>query len=151
MLFILDSRGRILVLDPTISNQVDDNAQLSPTGLIISPRDSVNMPPVISKSPREIGTFGLRLISPEGLAESMIFCSYEPFEETIATLNEQLPQVGDKVLIKEVLNPLAVAEAILRDLQSASQSAIQSSGLSTDDYTLDINSWANLNFVYRVV
>ncbi|MEB3339281.1 caspase family protein [Okeania sp.] len=151
MLLILDSSGRIFAIDPKISNQVGDKARPSQTGLVISPRDSINMPPVMSKSPRETGTFGWRLTSPEGLAKSLIFCSYQPFEETIVTLNEQLSQVGDDLLIKEVSNPLAVAEAILRDLQGASKLAIQSSGLSTDDYTLDINSWATLNFVYRVV
>ncbi len=151
MLFILDSSGRLLVLDPTISNQLINNAQLSQTGLVISPGDSVNMPPVISKSPRDTESFGWRLIGPEGLAESMILCSQKPFNETIAALDGEVREVRDDQLIKEVLNPLEVAQAVLRDLQSASQSAIQSSGLSTDDYALHINSWATLSFVCRVV
>ncbi|MGD1715936.1 caspase family protein [Dapis sp. BLCC M172] len=151
MLFILDSSGRILVLDPTISNQPGNNAQLSQTGMVISPGDSINMPPVISNSPRDTESFGWRVIGPEGLSEIMILSSHEPFKETIATLDGEVRQVRDDRLIKEVLNPLAVAEAVLRDLQSASQSTIQSTGLSTDDYTLDINSWATLSFVSRVV
>ncbi len=151
MLFILDSSGRILVLDPTISNQPGNNAQLSQTGMVISPGDSINMPPVISNSPRDTESFGWRVIGPEGLSEIMILSSHEPFKETIATLDGEVRQVRDDRLIKEVLNPLAVAEAVLRDLQSASQSTIQSTGLSTDDYVLDINSWATLSFVSRVV
>ncbi|OZH53784.1 hypothetical protein AFK68_15380 [Hydrocoleum sp. CS-953] len=151
MLFILDSSGRILFLDPTISNQPGNNAQLSQTGMVISPGDSINMPPVISSSPIDTESFGWRVIGPEGLSEIMILSSHQPFKETIAALDGEVRQVRDDRLIKEVLNPLAVAEAVLRDLQSASQSTIQSTGLSTDDYTLDINSWATLSFVSRVV
>ncbi|NEQ39925.1 MAG: caspase family protein [Okeania sp. SIO3I5] len=151
MLFILDNSGRILVLDPTISNQVDNNAQPSQTGLVVSPGDSINMPPAISKSPEDPESFGWRVIGPEGLSEILIFSSYQPFKETIAALDGEVRQVRDDRLIKEILNPLAIAESMLRDLQSASQSAIESTGLSTDDYALDINSWGTLSFVYRVV
>ncbi len=151
MLFTLDSSGRILVLDPTISNQLGNNAQPSQTGLVISPGDSVNMPPAISKYPRDTESFGWRVIGPEGLSEILILCSHQPFKETIAALNGEVRQARDDQLIKEIFNPLTAAEAVLRDLQSASQSAIQSTGLSTDDYALDINSWATLSFVCRVV
>lgn len=151
ILFILDSSGRILVLDPTISNQLGNNAQPSQTGLVVSPGDSINMPPVISSSPIDTESFGWRVISPEGFSEIMILSSHQPFKETIATLDGEVRQVRDDRLIKEILNPLAAAEAVLRDLQSASQSTIQSSGLSTDDYALDINSWASLSFISRVV
>ena len=150
MLFIVDSSGRILVLDPTTSSQIGNNAQPSQTGLVVSPGDSINMPPLISKSPRDTESFGWRVIGPEGLSEILIFSSHQPFQETIAALDGEVRQVGDDRLIKEILNPLTAAEAVLRDLQSASQSAIQSSGLSTDDYALDINSWATLSFVCRV-
>ncbi|MGD1704027.1 caspase family protein [Dapis sp. BLCC M229] len=151
MLFILDSSGRILVLDPTISNQLGNNTQPSQTGLVISPGDSINMPAVISKYPGDTESFGWRVIGPEGLSEILIFSSNQPFKETIAALDGEVRQVRDDRLIKEILNPLTAAEAVLRDLQSASQSDIQSTGLSTDDYALDINSWATLSFVCRVV
>lgn len=151
MLFSLDSSGRILVLDPTVSNQPLNNNDPSQTGLAISPEDSVNMPPVISNFPRDTESFGWKLIGPEGLAESLIICSHQPFKETIAALNGEVRQVRDDRLIQEVLSPLDVAQAVLRDLQSASQSAVQSSGLSTDDYALDINSWATMSFLCRIV
>ena len=151
MLFILDSNGNILVVNPTISNQVENNTQPSQKGLVISPGNSVNMPPVINKSSRNAESFGWRVIGPEGLAESLIFCSHQPFKETIAALDEEVLQIRDDQLIREILNPLAVAQATLRDLQSASESTIQSRGSSTGDYTLDINSWATLSFIYRVV
>ena len=151
MLFSLDSSGRILVLDPTASNTPWSNDQSSQSGQIISAGDSVNMPPVISKSPRDTESFGWRLIGPEGLAETQIICSHKPFKETIAALDGEMRKVRDNQPIKEVLSPLKVARAILEDLQSASKSAVQSSGLSTDNWALDINSWATLSFVYRVV
>ena len=148
MLFILDSSGHIQVADPTISNQLENNAQ--PSQLVISPGDSFNMPSVINKSSRYV-KFGWRITGPKGLAESLIVFSHQPFKETIAILDQEVFQIRDNQLIKEILNPLPVAQATLRDLQNASQSAIQSLGLSTDNYTLDINSWATLSFVYRVV
>ena len=151
MLLILDSSGRILVLDPTISNQLGNNAQPLQTGLVVSPGDSINMPPAIAKSPGDPESFGWRVIGPEGLSEILIFSSHQPFKETIAALDGEVRQVRDDRLIKEVLNPLVIAESMLQDLQSASQSAIQSTGLSTDDYALDINSWGTLSFAYRVV
>ncbi|NET29304.1 caspase family protein [Okeania sp. SIO1I7] len=151
MLFSLDSSGRIFVLDPTVSNQPLNNDDPPQIGFAISPEDSVNIPPVISNFPRDTESFGWKLIGPEGLAESLIICSNQPFKETIAALNGELHQVRDDGLIQEVLNPLNVVQAILRDLQSASQSAVQSSGLSTDDYVLDINSWATMSFLYRIV
>ncbi len=151
MLFSLDSSGRILVLDPTVSNIVGSNNQSSSTGQVILSGDSVNMPPVISKSPRDTESFGWRLIGPEGLAETQIICSHQPFKETIAALDAEMRQVRDNQPIKEVLSPLKVAQAILRDLQNASKSTLQSRGLSTDNWALDINSWATLSFVYRVV
>ncbi|NEQ74002.1 MAG: caspase family protein [Okeania sp. SIO2C9] len=151
MLFSLDSSGRILVLDPTVSNQPLNNNESSQTGLVISPEDSVNMPPVVSNSPKDTESFGWKLIGPEGLAENLIIFSHQPFKETIAALNGEVRQARDDGLIQEVLNPLNVAQAVLRDLQSASQSAVKSSGLSTDDYALDINRWATLSFLYRIV
>jgi len=151
MLLILDSSGRILVLDPTTSNQLGNNDRPLETALVVSPGDSINMPPAIAKSYGETESFGWRVIGPEGLSEILIFSSHQPFKETIAALDGEVREVRDDRLIKEALNPLALAEAMLRDLQSASQSAIQSSGLSTDDYALDINSWGTLSFVYRVV
>ncbi|RQH25997.1 caspase family protein [Okeania hirsuta] len=151
MLFSLDSSGHIFVLDPAASNQPLNNNESSQTGLVISPEDSVNMPPVISNFPRDTESFGWKLIGPKGLAESLIICSHQPFKETIAALNGEVRQARNDGVIQEVLNPLNVAQAVLRDLQSASQSAVQSSGLSTDDYALDINSWATMSFLCRIV
>ncbi len=151
LLFSLDSRGRILLLHPTLSDQAWNNAESTETDLVISPGNSVNMPPVMSKFPRETESFGWRLIGPKGLTETQIICSNKPFRNTIAALNGEMRQVRDDRLIKEVLSPLKVAQAVLEDLQSASQSGVASSGLSTDDWTLDINSWATLSFVCRVV
>ncbi|MGB3511974.1 MAG: caspase family protein [Microcoleaceae cyanobacterium] len=150
MLFRLDSSGRVLTLDPTGSNTSSSNGQPSPTGQVISAGESMNMSSVIS-TPRDTESFGWKLIGPAGLVETQIICSYQPFKETIAVLDGQTGQVRDNQIVKEVLSPLKVAEAILRDLQSASKSAIQSTGLSTDNWALDINSWSTLSFIYRVV
>ena len=152
LLVILDSSGRFFVVDPTISNQLENDPQLSLTELIVSPGDSVNIPPVINNSSKNTKSLGWRVIGSEGLEESLIICSHQPFKKTIATLVDgKVFQIRDNQLIKEILNPLAVAQATLQDLQSASKLAIQSLELSTDNYALDINSWATLSFVYRVV
>lgn len=150
MSFRLDSSGRVLILDPTGSNTLSSNGQPSSTEQVISPGESLNMSSVIS-TPRDSESFGWKLIGPAGLVETQIICSYQPFKETMAVLDGQINQVRDNQIVKEVLSPLKVAEAILRDLQSASKSAIQSRGLSTDNWALDINSWSTLSFIYRVV
>ena len=86
-----------------------------------------------------------------GLAETMIIFSENPFAQTLAAIEAEMQQTRDALPIRVLLNPLNVARAVLEDLHAASIPGVQKVGISTDDWALDVNVWATLSFVYRVV
>ena len=86
-----------------------------------------------------------------GLAETMIIFSESPFAQTLAAIEAEMQQTRDALPIRVLLNPLNVARAVLEDLHAASIPGVQKVGISTDDWALDVNVWATLSFVYRVV
>ena len=86
-----------------------------------------------------------------GLAETMIIFSESPFAQTLAAIEAEMQQTRDALPIRVLLNPLNVARAVLEDLHAASIPGVQKVGISTDDWALDVNIWATLSFVYRVV
>ncbi|MEG4453656.1 caspase family protein [Microcoleus sp. N9_A1] len=88
---------------------------------------------------------------PIGLAETFIIFSESPFAQTLAAIEAEMQQTRDALPIRVLLNPLNVARAVLEDLHAASIPGVQKLGISTDDLALDVNVWATLSFVYRVV
>ncbi|MEG4205515.1 caspase family protein [Microcoleus sp. Pol7_A1] len=94
---------------------------------------------------------GWAVSGPIGLAEIMVIFSENPFAQTLAAIEAEMPQTRDAQSIRVLLNPLNVARAVLEDLHAASIPGVQKVGISTDDLALDVNVWATLSFVYRVV
>jgi hypothetical protein len=94
---------------------------------------------------------GWAVSGPIGLAETVIIFSESPFAQTLAAIEAEMPQTRDALPIRVLLNPLNVARAVLEDLHAASIPGVQKVGISTDDWALDVNVWATLSFVYRVV
>ena len=86
-----------------------------------------------------------------GLAETLIIFSESPFAQTLAAIEAEMQQTRDALPIRVLLNPLNVARAVLEDLHATSIPGVQKVGISTDDWALDVNVWATLSFVYRVV
>lgn len=88
-----------------------------------------------------------------GLAETHLICSSRPFTETFTALKPVMGSRGDGQGIITVQNPFKIAKAILDDLHNASASTetAQNSGISNDVWALDVNHWATLSFLYRVV
>ncbi|MEG4632948.1 caspase family protein [Microcoleus sp. AR_TQ3_B6] len=94
---------------------------------------------------------GWAVSGPIGLAETVIIFSESPFAQTLAAIEAEMQQTRDALPIRVLLNPLNVARAVLEDLHAASIPGVQKVGISTDDWALDVNVWATLSFVYRVV
>ena len=94
---------------------------------------------------------GWAVSGPIGLAETLIIFSETPFAQTLAAIEAEMQQTRDALPIRVLLNPLNVARAVLEDLHAASIPGVQKVGISTDDWALDVNVWATLSFVYRVV
>jgi hypothetical protein len=93
----------------------------------------------------------LKVSGPIGLVETQIIFSEAPFDRTLAALEGGMQQVRDAQPIRVLLNPLQVARAVLEDLHAASMTGAMNAGISTDDFALDVNIWATLSFVYRVI
>jgi hypothetical protein len=94
---------------------------------------------------------GWAVSGPIGLAETLIIFSENPFAQTVAAIEAEMQQTREALPIRVLLNPLNVARAVLEDLHAASIPGVQKVGISTDDWALDVNVWATLSFVYRVV
>jgi len=97
------------------------------------------------------GAIGWAVSGLIGLAETVIIFSESPFAQTLAAIEAEMQQTRDALPIRVLLNPLNVARAVLEDLHAASIPGVQKVGISTDDWALDVNVWATLSFVYRVV
>ncbi len=130
--FCTDSAGRLSVLGA--------EGEMSRA---IAPGENLTVPAA--------GANGWAVSGPIGLAEIVIIFSENPFAQTLAAIEAEMPQTRDAQSIRVLLNPLNVARAVLEDLHAASIPGVQKVGISTDDLALDVSVWATLSFVYRVV
>lgn len=153
MVFCLDSAGRAIVVNPVRSPLIatgENTSEWEPQH-IIHPGENLSVPAALDADGTGINAFGWAIHGPSGLAETQILFSQAPFAQTLAALNGAMLQVRDTQGLRVLLNPLTVAQAVLQDLHHASVSGVQKAGISTDDFALDVNAWATLSFVYRVV
>ncbi|MEG3976043.1 caspase family protein [Microcoleus sp. herbarium8] len=135
--FSSDNAGHLLVMNSQIEN---DPGAMS---VAIAPGENLTVPGA--------GTFGWAVSGPIGLGETLIIFSEKPFTRTQTAIEEGMLQVRNASPIRELLNPLIVAQAVLEDLHNASIPGVEKLGISTDDLALDVNVWASLSFVYRVI
>ncbi|MBE9187223.1 caspase family protein [Microcoleus sp. LEGE 07076] len=136
--FSSDRAGRLLAM-----NYQSENDAAGGMSRAIAPGENLSVPAA--------GAFGWEVSGPIGLAETLIIFSENPFARTLAVLEEGMPTVRNASPIRVLLNPLSVAQAVLEDLHAASIPSVQKVGISTDNLALDVNVWASLSFVYRVV
>ncbi|MEG4242705.1 caspase family protein [Microcoleus sp. MON2_D6] len=132
-----DSAGRLSVLGAEGKDAVGGMSRA------IAPGENLTVPAA--------GGSGWAVSGSIGLAEIMIIFSETPFAQTLAAIEAETQQTRDSLPIRVLLNPLNVARAVLEDLHAASIPGVQKAGISTDDLALDVNVWATLSFVYRVV
>ncbi len=135
--FCSDSAGRLSVLG------TEGKESVGVMSRAIAPGENLTVPAA--------GAVGLAVSGAIGLAETMIIFSEKPFAQTLAAIEAEMQQTRDALPIRALLNPLNVARAVLEDLHAASIPGVQKVGISTDDLALDVNVWATLSFVYRVV
>ena len=132
--FCSDSAGRLSVFGAEGKDAVGGMSQA------IAPGENLSVPAA--------GASGWGVSGAIGLAENLIIFSESAFDRTMAAMEMQ--QTRDTLPVV-LLNPLNVARAVLEDLHAASIPGVQKVGISTDDLALDVNVWASLSFVYRVV
>jgi Caspase domain len=135
--FSSDTGGRLLL----VNSQGENTAGLMSEP--IAPGETASVPAA--------GSFGWAVSGPAGIAETFVIFSEKKFDRTLAALEGGMQQVRNAEPVRVLLNSLDVARAVLEDLHEASVLGAQKVGLSTDDLALDVNVWAGLSFVYRVV
>lgn len=151
MVFCLDNNGLAIVFNPP-SSPTATNApapDLS-SAAEIAPQPTLNQP-INPHQTTTKHTLEWLIHGSSGLVETHILFSQSPFTQTLAALAGEMQQVRDNLSIAILLNPLKVAQAVLQDLHNASINGVQKVGLVTEDFALDVNAWANLSFVYRVI
>lgn len=142
LLFSINSQGQTYIF----------NSGFDPQQQQVLPGKSLSLPPANVKSGNSSAEIiGETVKGPVGLAETHVILSPSPFIETLAISEKNFKEKEGLLKFNSVSNPLEMADAILQDLGRGSQPTLEKMGLITDDLALDINSWATLSFVYRVV
>ncbi|MGL4379487.1 MAG: hypothetical protein ACRCT1_23825, partial [Microcoleaceae cyanobacterium] len=151
LIFALDSRGELRLFNPRILAQknTDENGNNVSVNTEINPGESLTFPSVNSLNRGENREWILGARS--GLAENLIIFSNAPFQETLAELEEEITPMKESPHISLLGKQVNVAKALLQDLHNASLKRVETAGIVTDDWALDVKAWATLNFVYRVV
>ncbi|MEG3850225.1 caspase family protein [Microcoleus sp. herbarium19] len=134
--FSSDSAGRLSAVNSGGPNAAGGMSRA------IAPGENLSVPAA--------GAVGLAVSGAIGLAETWIVFSDSPFDRTLAAISAEMQPTADN-LPAVLTNPLTVARAVLEDLHAASVPGVQKLGISTDDLALDVNVWATLSFVYRVI
>jgi len=151
MVFCLDSKGLAIVFNPPSSpTATNDTSPDLSSAAEIAPQPTLNQPINPHKTTTK-HTLEWLIHGSSGLVETHILFSQSPFTQTLAALAGEMQQVRDNLSIAILLNPLKVTQAVLQDLHNASIKGVQKVGLVTEDFALDVNAWANLSFVYRVI
>lgn len=108
--------------------------------VIIAPGETVTLP-------KTAVTSGWVIPAPNE-CEHQLILSTAPFSETLEVL-ETAKYPGDQQPIGVLVNPLEIAEALLKDLHNAS--AVKAEiNTPADSYILDVNNWASLSFSFQV-
>jgi len=151
LIFALDSRGELRLFNPRKYSQknTDENGNILSINTEINPGESLTFPLVNSLNRGENREWILGARS--GLSENIIIFSNAPFPETLAELEEEITPMKESANISILGKQVNVAKAVLQDLHNASLKRVETAGIVTDDWALDVNAWATLNFVYRVV
>lgn len=151
LIFSLDSSGELRLFNPRkySQNNNEENGNNLSVNMEINPGESLTFPLVNSLNRGENREWILGTRS--GLAENLIIFSNAPFQETLAELEEEITPMKESPNISLLGKQVSVAKALLQDLHNASLKRVETAGIVTDDWALDVKAWATLDFVYRVV
>ena len=151
MLLGFDASGNAIALYKMRSLEVDQdlNNQPSLVDAVIAPAQSLRLP-------KSTVTADWVVSGPSGLAEMQLICSRAPFKGAIAILESSRILKAEGEQIGDLLNPLEVAQAVMQDLHLGSAMLTTSpvpeaTTPVSDTYSLDVNAWATLSFIYQVV
>lgn len=126
------------------TSQTSENSS-SIKNAVIAPGETLTLPSAVA-------SVGGIVSGPSGLVEMQLICSRSPLTQAGTALDAVPSRRGIGAPIDDLFNPLDVAQAVLQDIHDASANSLDSSlSIGADSYALDVNSWATLSFLYRVV
>ncbi|NEO90035.1 MAG: peptidase C14 [Moorea sp. SIO3G5] len=126
------------------TSQTSENSAFI-TNAVIAPGETLTLPSAVA-------SVGGIVSGPSGLVEMQLICSRSPFTEASKALDAVPSRRGIGAPIDDLFNPLDVAQAVLQDIHDASANSLDSAlSIGADSYALDVNTWATLSFLYRVV
>jgi len=141
----VDSGGNATALYPAIQDRSNEASA--------APGDSVIAPDEILTVPQANVSAEWLISGPPGLAETHLIFSQAPFAKTVKALGKAMRPMGNSRRLSLLSDPLAIAEAVLDDLNRASLAAESTAKLDipADMYALHVDQWATLSFIYQVV
>lgn len=151
LIFALDSSAEVRFFNPLRDSQKSTEETVTNFSVNngINPGESLTFPLVNSLNRAENREWILGARS--GLAENLIVFSNAPFLQTLEELEGDITAMKESQNIPILGKPLNAANAVLQDLHNGSLKRVETAGIVTDNWALDVDAWATLNFVYRVV
>ncbi|OLT58594.1 caspase family protein [Moorena bouillonii] len=147
LLLGFNTSGNAIALYELPFLQTSQTSENSPSikDAVIGPGETLTLPSAVA-------SVGGIVSGPSGLVEMQMICSRSPFTQAGTALDAVPSRRGIGAPIDDLFNPLDVAQAVLQDIHDASANSLDSSlTISADSYALDVNTWATLSFLYRVV
>ncbi len=139
----LDSSSNLLWLAvPTVPPDGASSPVTEPRSWVIAPQQVSTIPVAVTGADWQIQ-------APTGFAETYLIFSRTPFNQTATILATQQRSGSSAIAGSLLVNPLDITQAILQDLHQASD--LLATLNQPDTYSLDVNAWATLRFVYQVV
>ncbi|MGA7932465.1 MAG: caspase family protein [Kovacikia sp.] len=162
ILLSLESGGNLItlsspLLDPNHSSE--DRSAFAIEGESVPPQPDPSLEQTFGSIaagetltlPQTPHSFPWVLRGPTGFTETYLICSRAPFTQTLLALGTASRPTANVPALHIPENPLEVAQAVLHDLNQASNSTLQLAGISSDTFALDMSAWANFRFIYQVV
>ncbi|WP_448563326.1 caspase family protein [Trichothermofontia sp.] len=145
LLLGLDTNGHAIALAGNLQSQPTAQGkrpqlqdQVIPPGAVITlPAIDGPSPWVVTGSP--------------GQMELFLVASRAPFSQAMLALGKGMATIANGQRLVLLENPLAVAQAVLQDLQQAAVNTHQRLTPGNDTYSLDVRTWATFNVVYQVI
>ena len=146
LLFSFDNSGNAVVLYPSDDPSTSNTGQTQPTL-----KQNLLLPGETLTIPTGSGTGSWVVHGQAGLTETQVIFSSSPFTKTFSALSGFMRPQGDAQPLIPVTNPLAIAQAILQDLHTASIASLPNANTSPDRWALHVDHWATLSFIYRAI
>lgn len=114
-----------------------------PKYAVIPPQETLTLPKATTE----------RLVhGPPGLATTYFLLARHPWQQTLSTLTTHARQSSRSAAAFTLQDPWLVAQSVLADLHEASVAGSRAPNLVSDQgWLLDVQQWATLAFVHRVI